>query len=287
MILMKFYLSGLGNMYHDLTHISEAIIEADKLGFSGALMPDHYMWGARGGMHMMKNPYSTLETWTTLTYLAAKTEQISLGTLVTPIPFRPPGILAKMLSTLDVLSEGRAVLGVGAGWSKVEFDGYSIWNGPGVRVSKTQEGLDLMIKLWTEDKVTFKGKYYEAEAAVLEPKPVQKPYPKLLFGGTGKRMLRMAGKYGDICYIPMWGGNPEENWKIVLNAAEKAGRRDKLAIMMGDMGAMRSKNSEGHIASIEAAVEKGAEYYMVAFQRGEGYIDSMKKFASEVMVSFP
>ena len=284
---MKFYLSGLGNMYHDLTHISEAIIEADKLGFSGALMPDHYMWGARGGMHMMKNPYSTLETWTTLTYLAAKTEHISLGTLVTPIPFRPPGILAKMLSTLDVLSEGRAILGVGAGWSKVEFDGYSIWNGPGVRVSKTQEGLDLIIKLWTEDKVTFKGKYYEAEGAVLEPKPVQKPYPKLLFGGTGKRMLRMAGKYGDICYIPMWGGNSEENWKIVLNAAEKAGRRDKLAIMMGDMGAMRSKNSEGHIASIEAAVEKGAEYYMVAFQRGEGYIDSMKKFASEVMVSFP
>ena len=71
---MKFYLSGLGNMYKDLSHISEAIIEADKLGFSGALMPDHYMWGARGGMHIRSNPYSTLETWTTLTYLAAKTE---------------------------------------------------------------------------------------------------------------------------------------------------------------------------------------------------------------------
>jgi alkanesulfonate monooxygenase SsuD/methylene tetrahydromethanopterin reductase-like flavin-dependent oxidoreductase (luciferase family) len=195
-------------------------------------------------------------------------------------------MLAKMLSTLDVLSEGRAVLGVGAGWSKVEFDGYSTWDGPGVRVSKTQEGLDLIIRLWTEDQVTFKGRFYEAEAAVLEPKPVQKPYPKLLFGGTGKRMLRMAGRYGDICYIPMWGGNIEDNWKIVLDAAEKAGRRDKLAIMMGDMGAMRSKDSDGHIASIEAAVENGAEYYMVAFQRGEDYIDSMKKFATEIIPSF-
>ena len=108
----------------------------------------------------------------------------------------------------------------------------------------------------------------------------------LLFGGTGKRMLRIAGNYGDICYIPMWGGNLNENWKIVLDAAEKAGRRDKLSIMMGDMGATRSKDSEGHIASIESAIEFGAEYYMIAFSRGEGIKDSMKTFAVDVMPSF-
>ena len=112
---MKFYLTGLGNLYENLDEIKKAVIEADKLSFDGALMPDHYMWGAEIG-HTMTNPYRTLETWTTLTYLAGKTDWISLGTLVTPLPFRHPGTLAKRLSTLDVLSGGRVVLGVGAGF---------------------------------------------------------------------------------------------------------------------------------------------------------------------------
>lgn len=75
-------------------------MEPDKVSFDGALMPDHYMWGEMRG-HRMPNAYSTLDAWVTLTYLATKTEQIYLGTLVTPIPFRPPGVMAKMLSTLD------------------------------------------------------------------------------------------------------------------------------------------------------------------------------------------
>ena len=80
-----------------------------------AVIPDHYMWGeSRGGD-------SSLESWVALTYLVGKTQRLKLGTLVTPIPFRPPGILAKMVSTLDVISSGRAVLGVGVGWSQTEF----------------------------------------------------------------------------------------------------------------------------------------------------------------------
>jgi len=184
---MKFFLSGLGNFSNNLSIISEAVVEGDKLGFDGALMPDHYMWGQMhfmrrsrgenhpgannmhrsggghpsnvmrrrmgGSFHSMSNN-STLETWVTLSYLAGKTEQIRLGTLVTPIPFRPPGILAKMLSTLDILSKGRVVLGVGAGWSQPEFEGYSEWDEPKIRVDKTKEGLELMIKLWTQDEVT-------------------------------------------------------------------------------------------------------------------------------------
>jgi len=184
---LKFFIHpGLRNLFKDLELITNTIIEADKLGFDGAVMPDHYMWGTR---NRGKSPddYITLETWITLSYLVAKTEKIRLGTLVTPIPFRPPSILAKMLSTHDVLSNGRVVLGVGAGWSQEEFEGYSEWNEPKVRVDKTKEGLELMIKLWTQKEVTFEGKYYRAKAAVLKPKPVQKPYPQLLFGGRGDR----------------------------------------------------------------------------------------------------
>jgi FMNH2-dependent dimethyl sulfone monooxygenase len=84
-------------------------------------------------------------------------------------------MLAKMVSTVDILSNGRAILGVGAGWSKEEFEGHSEWNEPKIRVNKTIEGLELMVKLWTQKEVTFEGKYYRAKAAVLEPKPVQKP----------------------------------------------------------------------------------------------------------------
>lgn len=283
---MKFYLAGLGNLSGSLASISEAIREADKLGFDGALMPDHYMWGEMRG-HRMPNAYSTLETWVTLTHLAARTKGISLGTLVTPIPFRPPAILAKMLATLDVLSEGRVVLGVGAGWSQVEFEGYSVWDGPKVRVDKTEEGLDLMIRLWTEDEVTFNGRFYEAKGAVLEPKPVQKPYPRLLFGGTGRRMLEMAGRYADICYVPPWIGAGYDDAKAtVLEAAEKAGRSGRVAFMGGAMGTREPYDPEDYAERVQSAADSGAEYYLTTFLRGEGFIDSMRGFAEEVMPSF-
>jgi len=192
---VKFIVAGGLNIFANWKQIQTAAIESDQLGYWGFVLPDHYMWGRdRGGD-------STVETWTALTYLAAKTEKIRLGTLVTPIPFRPPGMLAKTVSTLDLLSNGRTILGVGAGWSRTEFEGYSKWNSNKIRVDKTREGLDLILKLWTQEKVDFKGKFYHANGAFLEPKPVQKPHPPLLFGGIGPRMLRTAGEYGDICML--------------------------------------------------------------------------------------
>ncbi|TEU08512.1 LLM class flavin-dependent oxidoreductase [Candidatus Bathyarchaeota archaeon] len=283
---MKFYLSGLGNQYPNLELIKSAIIEADGLGFDGALMPDHYMWGEMRGGHRMPNAYSTLETWVTLTYLAGKTEEISLGTLVTPLPFRHPGMLAKMLSTLDVLSGGRVVLGVGAGWSQVELEGYSEWGGPKYRVDKAVEALKLMIRLWTEDEVTFKGRFYEAKGAVLDPKPVQKPYPRLLFGSTGDRMLRLTGRYADICFIPPWASHQREEIRSkVLEAAAGANRAGEIAFMVGDMGARGPYDSEEYAKKIDAAVESGASYYNTAFPR-ESLIESMRRFAEDVMPSY-
>jgi alkanesulfonate monooxygenase SsuD/methylene tetrahydromethanopterin reductase-like flavin-dependent oxidoreductase (luciferase family) len=321
---MKFFLSGLSNFSMNLALITDAFIEADKLGFDGALMPDHYMWGRmqfmrrgrEGGgghpggnvmhgmmgsgshpggnvMHGMMGSGShpggnnaTLETWVMLSYLAGKTRQIRLGTLVTPIPFRPPGILAKMVSTLDILSNGRVVLGVGAGWSQEEFEGYSEWNEPKVRVDKTKEGLELMIKLWTQDTVTFEGKYYRMKAAVLEPKPVQKPYPQLMFGGRGDRMLKLAGKYADICYI--MSQTPEDYEKMkdkVLMAAKRTKRADKIAFMAGAMGSRTPYDSMEYIKRVETAVETGANYFLTAFPRTE-FIDAMRSFSKEVMPSF-
>lgn len=170
--MMKFILGGLGNWYNDYNLIEEAIIEADNTGFDGAIFPDHYMWGDLP-WHQRPDSNRTLETWITIAHLLGKTEKIKIGTLVTPIPFRPPGILAKMISTADVLSGGRTMVGVGAGWSQIEFEGYSEWSTPKIRVDKTYEGLDLMIQLWTKSEVNFEGKYYQAKGAILDPKPVE------------------------------------------------------------------------------------------------------------------
>lgn len=284
---MKFFLAGLGNWANDFKLIEKAVVEADKLGFDGALMPDHYMWGQTEWMRR-PDANTTLETWVALSYLAGKTEQIKLGTLVTPIPFRPPSIMAKMVSTLDVLSGGRVVFGVGAGWSQVEFDGYSEWNEPKVRVDKTQEGLKLMIKLWTQNEVSFKGEFFQAKKAILDPKPIQQPYPPLLFGGRKHRMLRLAGKYGDIVYIPQFGESESyaERKDIVMKAAKKANRANKIAFMEGPMMTMDAYNSEEFLKHVEGAKESGATYFLTSLPRNKEHIASITSFARDVIPSF-
>jgi len=284
---MKFYLAGLGNWFSDYPLIEKAVVEADKLGFDSVLMPDHYMWGKTEWMHR-PDAYATLETWITLSYLAGKTEQIKLGTLVTPIPFRPPALMAKMVSTLDVISGGRVVFGVGAGWSQVEFEGYSEWNEPNVRVDKTEEGLNLMIKLWTKNEVTFQGEFYQATKAVLEPKPVQRPYPPLLFGGNKHRMLQLAGKYGNIIYIPPFEASEPyvERKKIVIAAAKKANRVNKITFMNGPMGTMGPYDSEEFVRLVESAAESGANYFLTSLPRNDKFIESINRFAEDVIPSF-
>jgi alkanesulfonate monooxygenase SsuD/methylene tetrahydromethanopterin reductase-like flavin-dependent oxidoreductase (luciferase family) len=281
---MKFYLTGLGNLYENLEEIKRSVILADELGFDGALMPDHYMWGSEIG-HTMRDPNSTLETWTTLTYLAGKTERISLGTLVTPLPLRHPGVLAKRLSTLDILSGGRVVLGVGAGWSRVEFDGYSRWLETGPRVEATVEALEVIRRLWTEPEVNFEGEYYEVKGAVLDPKPLQKPHPRLLFGSQGRRMLRLTGMYGDICFIPPWAVAKQMEIKdAVLEAAEEAGRIGRVAFMGGLMGVSGQYSSDEYARLVESQEMAGSSYCAVAFPRGSA--EAMRLFAEKVMPSY-
>jgi alkanesulfonate monooxygenase SsuD/methylene tetrahydromethanopterin reductase-like flavin-dependent oxidoreductase (luciferase family) len=282
---MKFFLTGLGNLHENTESIMNGIITADQYGFHGALMPDHYMWGTQIS-HRMSNPYVTLETWTFLTYMAAKTENIHLGTLVTPLPFRHPGVLAKRLSTLDNLSGGRVILGVGAGWSTVEFDGYSKWLGAKPRVNKTMEALDIMTRLWTENSVNHESQYYTIKNAVLEPKPVQQPYPKLLFGSSGKRMLRLTGKLGNYCFIPPWLMQKAAQVKeTVLKAAEEAGRLDKLEFIGGILVAMAPYDAKEYAKIVENAEQSGARVCNIAFPR-DTVIEDIKQFANDVLPSY-
>jgi alkanesulfonate monooxygenase SsuD/methylene tetrahydromethanopterin reductase-like flavin-dependent oxidoreductase (luciferase family) len=261
--------------------MEEAVPLGDKAGFWGFLVPDHYMWGDdRGGD-------ATLESWIALTYLAAKTKQIKLGTLVTPLPFRPPGMLAKELSTLDVISNGRVILGIGGGWSETEFRGYSEWNEPKVRVDKTREGLELILRLWESkpnERVDFQGKYYKAEGARIEPKHVQKPHPTLLFGGVGTRMLKLAGRYADICCIPPWIPDGVAAKNIVLEAARKHSREN--AISFGSILLRMPKKDRDQVRKeVEAAAKEKVDYFVIGFPP-DSYVESMSDFAKNVMPSF-
>jgi len=295
---VKFFLNCLGNWANDYSLIEQAVIKADQVGFDGVQMPDHYMW------HPALNPGPfierpdrnvTLETWTALTYLAAKTKNVSLGTMVTPIPLRPPSMLAKRLATLDVLSKGRVILGVGAGWVRGEFDAYSEWSEGKTRVAKTQEGIELMIKLWTENEVNFEGKYYKAKGATLEPKPIQKPHPKLLFGGFGRQMLKLAGKFADIAFIPPPPPDRpfEESFlmakTMVLKAAEENNRIDKISIAAGEPGPdtrMPVLDLRMLSKQIEGAIKLGAKYYLVVIPRNKMLVDNIEKFAKEIIPTF-
>lgn len=281
-------IGGLGNWFNDYTSVKNTVIEADKYDFEGALMPDHYMWGDRGGRMSRPDNFRTVDTWITLSYLAGKTNHIKMGTLVTPIPFRPPGMMAKMVSTLDNITDGRVIFGVGAGWSRDEFDGFSNWASDKVRVDQTKEGLELMLKLWTDDKVTFEGEYYRATNAVVDPKPVQKPHPPLLFGGTGNRMLAMAGRYGDIVFVPPWGepAEYETRRERVKTFAKKYNRLNKVNFMGGTMMGAKVDKAKDFVPLIEKAKSEGNSYFMVSFERSDVGLKMLKDFGKEIIPSF-
>ncbi len=278
---MKFIVAG-GNDYSEWESVKREAEEADKRGFWGYLISDHYMTPGYSGS-------STLDAWTALTYLAVKTKSIRLGTLVTPIPFRPPSLLAKVVSTLDLVSSGRSLLGVGAGWSRPEFDGYSKWSSAKTRVDRTDEGVRLILRLWQDHKVNFEGRYYKAKGAVLEPKPVQKPHPPLLFGGEGPRMLRMAGKYADICHIPDWTKpNPWEAREKVLGEARRHRRERKLSFAGGSSRLLAPRYEKGqHEKKVEEANEHGCGFFIVSFPgQGDRSLDALRNFAENIIPSF-
>lgn len=187
--------------------------EAQNLGLDSIWLFDHF--------HTMPKIefQSCFECWTTLTYLAAKTQEIRLGTIVTCNSYRHPPVLAKVASVFDVISNGRLEFGIGAGWYDHEYKGYGFeFEKPSVRIAKLRESVQIIRKMWTEDSVNFDGRYYHLEGAVNFPKPLQNPNPPITIGGEGERlMLRVVAELADKCNF----NPPIENYERRLNALEK------------------------------------------------------------------
>ncbi len=141
-----------------------------------------------------------LEGWTLLAAFAAATKRLRVGVMVTGNTYRHPAVLANMGATVDIISGGRLDFGIGAGWNELEHNAYGIpLYAPGERIRRLGEACDVIRLMWTETAPDFDGEYYQLKGAYNEPKPVQKPYPPFVIGGSGEQLtLRMVAKYADI-----------------------------------------------------------------------------------------
>lgn len=151
-----------------------------------------------------------LEGWTLLAALAAQTQRLRVGLLVTGNTYRHPAVLANMAATVDIVSGGRLDFGIGAGWNEYEHRSMDIpLPPPGERLRRLDEACRLIKLLWTQPTTDFEGRHYHLRQARCEPKPVQKPHPPIVVGGKGEQLtLRVAARHADIWNYP--GGSPEE-----------------------------------------------------------------------------
>lgn len=179
--------------------IRKLAIEGEELGFKSFWLADHFQATSR------RDPY--YECYTALSAISSVTKRIRLGPLVSCVSYRLPSILAKMTSTLDVISDGRLELGMGAGWDVEEYAAYGIPFPRGsVRVQQVEEAIQIIKKMWTEPEASFEGRHFTVSKVVNEPKPIQKPHPPIWLGARGSKMLRLVAKYGRMepqyCFHP-------------------------------------------------------------------------------------
>ena len=170
--------------------VAELAVAAEMAGFDLVTVMDHfYQIGAVGA-----EEEPMLEAYTTLGALAARTERVMLGTMVSGVTYRNPALLAKTVTTLDVVSKGRAVLGIGAAWNESEHQGYGFEFPPiGRREDRLEEALTICKAMFTQERPSFEGRYYRIDRALNSPRPIQPGGPRILVGGGGeKRTLKLA-----------------------------------------------------------------------------------------------
>src|SRR5215471_10663729 len=237
--------AGLGQ---DLANVARL---ADDLGFSTLSLMDHYFQ-----IGMIGPPeLPMLEGYTGLAYLAAHTRRINLGTMVTGVHYRHPGLLAKIVTTLDVLSGGRAFLGIGAGWNADESRGLGVPFPPlSARFEQLEETLEICLQMWRGDERPIHGRHYDLERPLNSPQSLSRPPPPILIGGSGEqKTLRLVARYADACNL---FPTPEIGRKLeVLQAHCAAEGRDYDAIEKTSMYTFDVSGGERAIADTLRGLE--------------------------------
>lgn len=216
---------------------------AEEVGCEHVSVMDH--WFQMDQMFPVDN--DMLEAYTTLGFLAAHTERLRLHVLVTGVTYRHPGLLAKIVATLDVLSGGRAGLGIGAAWYEREHVGLGVpFPSIGERLERLEETLQICLQMWSDDDGPYEGRYYHLAETLCVPKPLTRPRPPILIGGGGeKKLLKMVARYADASnliatdfdqvgqklevlrrHCDDLGRNPDEITKTILYVGDALAKHD-------------------------------------------------------------
>jgi F420-dependent oxidoreductase-like protein len=187
---------GTNTLAKDLTTIVQ---RAEDVGFQRISVMDH-VWQI-GAVGPTEN--AMLEAYTALGYIAAQTKRVQLLAWVTAVVYREPGLLAKAVTTLDVLSEGRAWLGIGAAWNEEESRGLGLAFPPTAeRFERLEEALQICLQMWSEDESVYDGKHYQLGRTLNQPQSIRRPHPPILIGGGGERKtLRLVAQYAQACNL--------------------------------------------------------------------------------------
>jgi F420-dependent oxidoreductase-like protein len=258
--------------------------EADELGFDTAFVFDHFI-------PIYSDPAGPcLEGWTLLSALAAQTKRVRVGVLVTSNTYRNPAVLAKMAATVDNVSQGRLILGMGAGWFELEHTAYGIpFSTVGGRARQLGEALEVMKLLFTQEKSTYTGKYYQLKEAPFEPKTVQKPHPPILIGGQGpKLILPLIARHANIWHLRVRDVNPEGIKQLSTNfdaICRKVGRDPaEVEKAVSLRSAQLTGATEELRRQIQALADVGIRHFILSLSPTDRKL--LGRFAKEIMPAF-
>jgi len=234
--------------------LGDTAVAADQAGVSWFTAMDHYFQME----HFATAHDPMLEGYSVLNFVAAKTERLRLGLLVTGVTYRYPGLLAKIVTTLDVLSGGRAFLGIGAAWYEREHLALGVPYPPvAERFERLEEAIQICQQMWSDDDGPYNGEHYQLAETINVPQALQKPHPPILIGGGGeKKTLRMVAQYADACNL--FGSSPEEvghKLEVLREHCDRLGR-DYDAIKKTIIGRV---NPDGDISPFLSDMERYAK----------------------------
>jgi F420-dependent oxidoreductase-like protein len=244
-------------------HVRDTAEAAEAAGCTMFTCMDHYFQMER--FTRAEDPM--LEGYTTLGYVAGRTEKLTLGLLVTGVGYRHPGLLAKIATTLDVLSGGRAMLGLGAAWYEREHVGLGVPFYPiAERLARLEETLQICLQMWSDDNGGYDGKHYRLAETLSVPPPVQQPRPQILIGGGGERkLLRLVAQYADLNNL--FPSSPEQlqhKLDVLARHCEEVGR-DRSEIRNTTLSTLRSDTSvEDFVESLLPYAALGMEHVQVS-----------------------
>src|SRR5215212_7551497 len=245
------------NGQHQLGDTFGLIAErAEQAGFYSLWVMDHFF--QIGPLGPPEN--EMLEGWTALAFAASRTNRIRLGTMVTGVTYRHPGILVKTATTLDVLSNGRTYFGIGAAWNEEEHRGLGVPFPPTAeRFERLEETLHIALQMWTGNENPYTGKHYRLERPLNSPQAVQKPHPPILVGGGGERKtLRLVARYADACNLFAYAdlGMLQHKLDVLRGHCESVGRPYE-EIERTTLGRLAlSKDGREGTSTVDQAVER-------------------------------